>query len=368
MDLTMALTAQANDLVELTSRRSASERRRMLIAMIDLCAAAPPAKRAQVHAAVEGVFQALVPQADREFRTYLAKRLAACDWAPPNLVCLLGLDEITIAHLVIQTSPLLADSHLIRILVEAGIEHQTEVARRPNIGTAVTDAVIRHGDPSVLAALAANPNAELTDEAVAHLVGAARRFSGLRAPLAHHPRLTQALGEQLYAYVGQDLRAVISERFRVDTGALEDRASAAVDAARQAAAARQNGPRERERELDARLLAKAQAEGRLKPAFLTQVLKERRLALFQIALAKLGGFSLPAVKRACDAADTEALALACATVGVDRAVFPALVEMLRALNEGRPAGGWNAGGKAGAAFGRGPISAARAFRELVGGV
>ena len=47
---------------------------------------------------------------------------------------MLALDEIEIARPIIAASPVLKDADLIRLLVEATIEHQIEVARRPNLG------------------------------------------------------------------------------------------------------------------------------------------------------------------------------------------------------------------------------------------
>jgi uncharacterized protein (DUF2336 family) len=363
----MVQAAHTANMVEMVSRRSAHDQRRMLFAVVDLCATAPVAKRAQVHAAVDAMFLALAAQAEREIRTYLAKRAASADWAPPSLINYLARDEIAVACLVIQASPQLTDDDLIGLLAEASVEHQIEVARRPAISTAVTEAVLDTAAAPVLAALAGNGTADVSPDGMRRLVDAARRFAAVRAPLARHPRLSQSLAEQLLPFVGQDLRGVISDRFKVDATAIQSAANSAVDWAKQAAA-RQNVKREAEHEVDARLLAKAQASGELKPDFLVKVLKERRLALFQIALAKLGGFSLPAVKRACNSSDTEALALACAAVGLDRNSFPGLVDLVRALNDGRPAGGWNAGGKAAAAFAKGKVSATRAFREVAGGV
>jgi hypothetical protein len=85
-------------------------------------------------------------------------------------------------------------------------------------------------------------------------------------------------------------------------------------------------------------------------------------------MATLGGFSVADVRRACDAADPEPLALACSAVGIDRSAFPSVLLMVRDLNGGKPMSGHHSGERAAAAFARSAESAARAFRDLVAGV
>src|SRR5262249_39247315 len=144
--------------------------------------------------------------AEREVRRRLAERIAGVDWAPRALIHVLALDDIEIARPVIAASPLLDDDDLVRLLVEATLEHQIEVARRPDIGEIVTEAILKGGDAAVLAALAANPSAHLPKGGMARLVEAARTAPALRSPLARHPQLTAELGAILYAWVGEALR------------------------------------------------------------------------------------------------------------------------------------------------------------------
>ena len=115
---------------------------------------------------------------------------------------------------------MLQDDDLLRLLVEATLEHQIEVARRPQIGGRVADAVIDRGEPAVLTALARNRTADLSIDGVRRLVEHSRRIAALRAPLARHPRLTEDLAEQLYTGSATALRQAIAARFNVDDKAL----------------------------------------------------------------------------------------------------------------------------------------------------
>ena len=105
-----------------------------------------------------------------------------------------------------------------------------------------------------------------------------------------------------------------------------------------------------------------------RPGYLLRALKEGKLGLFQTALAALGGFSSPEVRRACNAPDPELMALACAAVGIDRVVFPTLLVLVRELNTAGPAAAPRLASARPRAFSRDPANAARAFRDLVAGV
>jgi uncharacterized protein (DUF2336 family) len=365
----MAQPARADELIHLARSRTTGDRERLLLAVADLCDGAPDPRSPEIQTLVGDLFMTLVVDAERDIRRALAEKLAAADWAPKALINVLALDEIEIARPVIQASPLLHDQDLIRLLLEATIEHQIEVARRPHLAGAVVEAVIDGGEPAVLTALAGNPTADVSPDSMRRLVGAARRIAALRSPLTRHPRLTRLLAEQLYAFVGQALRTAIAQRFRVDPAELDRALGEAVDSARRGTDRRPPPQRDGEREeMEARLIAKLAGADELRPGYLIRALKERRLTLFQAAMASLGGFSVVDVRRACDATDPEPLALACAAVGIDRSAFPSLLLMVRELNGGRPASGHNSGERAAAAFARAPESAARAFRDLAGGV
>ena len=90
--------------------------------------------------------------------------------------------------------------------------------------------------------------------------------------------------------------------------------------------------------MDRRLVAKLKASNQLRPGYLIRAIREGRLTLFQHALAELGGFSAAQVRRAMQSESANPLLLACASVGIDRAVFPALLQEIRRLNNGLPKG------------------------------
>lgn len=362
----------SESLLELARSRIPVDRERLLLGIVDLCEASDSgevAANAQIQALLNSIFLGLVVGAERDIRRRLSDRLATADWCPAALVNVLALDEIEIARPIIAASPVLKEMDLIRLLVEATIEHQIEIARRPHLSASVVAEIVRKAEPAVLTALAANVTAEIAETDMLRLVDAARRIAGLGDPLSTHPRLTSDLALRLYIWVGQTLRDGLAERFRLDAKLLEAALAQAVAEAHGAAPDRQTVvlARDGEREaMECRLIEKLHAAGQLRPGYLVRVLQEGRLSLFTAALATLGRFETEQVRRTVDSDRPELLGLACAAVGIDRSVFPTILELVRNLNGGLPAGGAEGARRAAGAFA--PITpdiAGAAFRQAV---
>ena len=369
----MQIASQAERLMQLAQARSPADRERLLLAIADLCESAQDVGALDtgvVQALLNDIFMILVVEAEREIRGRLAAKLACAHWAPKALVNVLALDDIEIARPIIANSPVLEDRDLIRLLVEATIEHQIEVARRPSIGPSVVDAILTKEEPAVLTALASNESAEISAQSMQRLVAASRKIPALRPPLVRHPAMTDDLAEQLYAWVGQALRSVIVARFQVDAEALDRSLAEAVRDAHTGATPSEDQDQaaelvmERE-EMERRLISKLHDAGQLRPGYLLRALREGKLSLFEGALAKLGEFTVEQMRAATDADEPELLALACAAVGVDRSVFPTLLQLVRQLNMGRPGGSPDLAHRAMTAFGSDPDNAAAAFRHAL---
>lgn len=350
------------ELLTLARDNSLDARQRLLLGVAALCDARPPS--GELSPVLSEIFLTLARQAEKEVRRALSEQLAHADWAPKALVNVLALDEIEIARPILEASPLLQDDDLLRVLIEASLEHQIAVARRPHISGRVADAVINAAEPAVLMALATNRTAEISLEGLRRLVEHSRRVAALRGPLTRHPLLTEALAEQLYQWVGTALRQSISARFTIDTRALGGAVYDAVEGVLHPAEPKDGAFDHPERdEMERRLIDKLNTAGQLRAGFLIRAVREKRLSLFAHGLAALGGFTVAQVRRALTALTPEALYYACAAVGIDRAVFPTLLTELRKLNDALP------GDHGEPVWLRGALSAssaARAFRALVG--
>jgi uncharacterized protein (DUF2336 family) len=370
----LSFAMSSESLLDLAKSRQPADRERLLLAIADLCDtphAGEAMKSLAIQALLSSIFMSLVVEAERDIRHRLSEKLAAADWAPNALINVLALDDIEIARPIIAQSPVLQDVDLMRLLVEATIEHQMEVARRPNLSAAVVSAILEQSEPAVLTALAGNHTAELSAKDIEELVEASRQIAALRTPLSQHPKLTGQLAKRLYLCVGLALRKGLADRFRLDVTVLDAALAASITEAQSglitppSSEAVPRMTREGEREImEQRLIDKLYSAGQLRPGYLVRALREGRLGLFTGALAMLGRFDTAHVQATVDSDRPELLALACAAVGIDRSVFPDILEMTRQLNNGRPGGGPEGARKASVAFA--PVSqevAASAFRQ-----
>lgn len=372
----MSVLARTEEILSLAKSRTPGDRERLLLAVVELCGVAESTEimtAPAVQDLLNSIFMSLVVEAERDIRRRLAETLAQVDWAPAALINVLALDDIEIARPVIAASPLLDDQDLVRLLIEATVEHQIEVARRPGLTPPVVAAILQQGEPAVLTALAGNVQTTLAPDDMALLVKAARRVAALRSPLVRRPELTDDLALQLYVWVGQALRQALTTRFRLDPERLEaaigqavseaHSGQAGVDMTADAIVWEQDDERE---EMERRLISKLVAAGQLRPGYLLRALREGKLSLFVGALATLGDFPPEMVRRALDGEQPEHLALACAAVNIDRSAFPTILELVRELNGGQPGGGGEGARRALAAFGPfDPDLAAMAFRRTM---
>ncbi|HEY1425785.1 MAG TPA: DUF2336 domain-containing protein [Caulobacteraceae bacterium] len=356
----MTIDAAVEPLLELARRRDPKDRERLMARLVELCEAQGPDLAPAAAAEIEQVFLTLIGEADGASRALLAAQIARADWAPVRLIETLAEGDIEAARPVIAASPLLNDDALIGLLAQASVAHRIEVARRPRLSARVVAAMIERGEPAVLTALAANPSAEVTPAAMARLVDRAKTIAALGAPLAAHPRLTGELAQSLYLWVAPGLRADIVARFDIDPALLDLQVAAVAEPPARAAPA---GPSAGE----IKLVDKLERAGELRPGYLIRALKDHQLGVFEAALARLGAFSVTEVHGAVtDPERPELLALAVASIGLDRGVFPAILEMVRQCTDGLPGGGAEGGRRAQSAFGPfAPDVAASAFRQAL---
>jgi uncharacterized protein (DUF2336 family) len=361
VDTTRALT-------DLARSRDDGDRERLLMAVVDLCEGASEANRDEVDAVqspLGDLFVSLVIEAERDVRHRLAERICTAEWAPIALINVLALDEIEIARPVIGKCPLLKDEDLVRVLQEATVDHQIEVARRPAIGSTVVEAILQTGDAVVMTALACNETADIGVAHMSRLVDESRRAPALRSPLARHPRLTRDQAERLYVWVGDSLKAAIAAKFKIDAAAL-DRAVAKTLRDIHAAHGATTAVAEDRETLERRLVDKLFDAGQLRSGYLLRALRERKLTLFHAALSKLGGVSLDEARAACDAEGPERLALACLAAGIDRSVFPTVLDLVRQMNHQSPGGGVHGERRAAEVFlTHTPKTAGLALRDFV---
>jgi uncharacterized protein (DUF2336 family) len=164
------------------------------------------------------VLEILVRDQVARVRQVIAETLKDVADLPPEIIRLLARDcEIAVAGPVLQFSPLLSDEELLSIIAEAPIPGAVAaIARRPKVHEAVADAIGASLDVDAVAALLANPSAQIREETLDRLVDRAPEIVSWHKPLVERPKLSASIARKLASFVAEHLLRRLSERHDLD--------------------------------------------------------------------------------------------------------------------------------------------------------
>lgn len=103
-------------------------------------------------------------------RRALAESLACAPHAPRHLIFTLARDDSRISSLILYHSPVLQDADLVACLAQADPFAQAALALRAPLSSTVTTALTQRGGREALISLAVNPDADLTEESMHHIL------------------------------------------------------------------------------------------------------------------------------------------------------------------------------------------------------
>jgi uncharacterized protein (DUF2336 family) len=174
------------------------------------------------------VLEILVRDQVTRVRQVIAEALKDVADVPVEIVRLLARDgEIVVAGPVLEVSPLLSDEDLLDIIASAPIPGAlAAIARRPVVREPVADAIGASADVDAVAALLANPSAQIREETLDRLVDRAPAVAAWHKPLVQRPLLSPGIARKLSAFVADHLLRLLSERRDLDPATARDVAAA----------------------------------------------------------------------------------------------------------------------------------------------
>jgi len=155
-----------------------------------------------------------------ELRKRCATGLAAIQDAPKALLRYLARDEIQVAKPLIENGVGFDDSDLIATVRGGVSAHRIALARRRNLGVAVTDVLLQTGDIPAVEALLRNQTAHLSTQGVDLVVARSRQSPTLPPLLAPRPELRPTQALVLFWWASFDTRVHLLRRFAVDRSVL----------------------------------------------------------------------------------------------------------------------------------------------------
>ena len=164
----------------------------------------------------------LVVEIEAKARTEMAQSLAPIANAPSELMHTLAKDEdIAVAGPVLAQSPRLQENELVELAKTRSQAHLAAIAGRNDLGEAVTDVLVRRGNPEVVRNVADNQSAKFSEGGFSALVKRAEGDEDLAQKVGQRPdipphlfrellvRATAVVQQRLLASAKPDTRAEI---------------------------------------------------------------------------------------------------------------------------------------------------------------
>ncbi len=177
---------------------------------------------------VTDVLTGLMGQAERDLRQALAERIAGSEKAPLRLVLHLANDEIEVADSILRNSPVLNDLDLIYIIKSQGPEYWRAIALRKLLSDQVMDLLAETEEPETVQNLADNAHITLTAHSMKIMAHMALEEETLAGSLIAREDIPKEIALRLYRFVGEELKREITDRFDINSEALDQELDKAV--------------------------------------------------------------------------------------------------------------------------------------------
>jgi len=232
------------------------------------------------------ILQLMVKDAEVRVREALAQNLADSPSTPRDLALALANDVDSVAVPMLELSQILSEEDLIEIVRSQGAQKQTAIARRANVSSAVSDALVENGNEIVVTTLVSNPGAVITDSSLNKAIDRFADSDAVKSAMVSRPVLPVAIAERLVTLVSDKLKEQLARRHPVS-------AESAIDlilAARERAVLNLANESD-EDDLD-RMVSQMMRHGRLTASIVLRALCLGDLMFFETALARLAGLSI----------------------------------------------------------------------------
>ncbi|MDO9461726.1 MAG: DUF2336 domain-containing protein [Alphaproteobacteria bacterium] len=317
-------------LIELAKDKRPAARRALSLGIVELCHNSGLKMDPKDKEIAGQIIIRLIAEFEIELRAQIADRLGASEQAPKALILALAKDEIIVADAVITHSPLLDNDDLIAIINSKTREHRLLVAARPHISAEVGDALLKPGEPEVLAALLNNQSAEISLAALEYAAEESRSWTNLQEPLVTRADLPPQLARMMVSFVSSELKRQLALKFPQD----QEIVSQAVHEVAAVKAAAANGIIPGLSVKAAALIERLQANGELNITRVVSFLREKRLPLFFAGMAALTRLSTQSLVHFAFDSESQGLAVICRAAGADRGQFVMVVLLLEQARNG----------------------------------
>ncbi|GAA0776508.1 DUF2336 domain-containing protein [Roseibium denhamense] len=200
-----------SSLMQLAKEGTDAARRALFVQLSDLISGEIHKRTDQELALFSEVALQLYSTATSSDRARLAKNLADCANLPVKLAIKIAEDEVSVAVPILASSTVFTQAELLDLVERLSNQHRQVIARRQDLSTDVSDALMRLGDTPVHRLLAGNREIKLSRQAMTVLVQKAVEDYVLRDDLALRSDLTPAAAQKLIPIVNEETQVRLRE-------------------------------------------------------------------------------------------------------------------------------------------------------------
>lgn len=206
-----ALTAA--DVQHLAQDRSPEARIQMVSKLLRTAEQAGLADSGQV--LVRDLLTRLAHDAIQQVREAVAWQIYNSPFLSDDLARDLALDVISVAFPLLRHAEAVGDALLLEVIGQGQVDKQMAIAAREHLSAAVSGALAEVGNLAVVATLAGNEGAALSDASLQSLADRYAHVPLVAEPLAGRASLPGSVVERLVANVSERVRALLVERHRL---------------------------------------------------------------------------------------------------------------------------------------------------------
>ena len=173
-----------------------------------------PEAKDQVYKLTVEILDTLAHDELPRVRQIVSEEIKRSDSIPRNIVQYLARDvELVVSAPVLQYSPLLGDKELLEIIECEPIQGAlAAISKRDEVRSPVADAIAAKGDEDAIAALLANPSAQIREETLDSLLDRAPDAPSWHKPLVERPELSLNVVRRIAKFVALALLRVLDDR------------------------------------------------------------------------------------------------------------------------------------------------------------
>ena len=218
---TLSIAPIERSLVESLPVASGQDLSELSRSLLDMMAAGNTSGLPQERALAADTLLRIVPRLELKAVMLLAQRLAMMDNPPHLLVTRLIRDaRVQVAGPLLEDCAHIPDKDLESVVQEGEPEKLRLIARRRKLSRAISDVLIKSGDPSVVLTLVRNAEAEISHDGFESLLVLCQNQPDLLAPLATRHDLSAPMAFEMFWLAPAQLRRFILSRFLTDSETL----------------------------------------------------------------------------------------------------------------------------------------------------